>query len=691
MHQSPDPLKLLLIPICSVLVVAHCAAADDTTLEEIVVHGELRTSALDDTASSVSVIALSNRQAGTLNHLEEVLSQAPNVNFSSGASRARFIQIRGIGERGQFSEPLNPSVGLLLDGVDMSGIGTVATLFDIEQVEVFRGPQGTLYGANALAGLINVTSQAPTDEFFASVALDAGEFDARGAGAVLSGPISDKIGARLAVRTYRDDGFIDNAFLDREDTARHDEQTLRGKLVWASTEDSEATITFGRVVVNNGYDNFSLDNNRITLSDEPGQDNQETNYGSVRWSTVLPSALRLVASVGHASSEIDYGYDEDWTFEGFHPFGYSSTDRYQRDRQTTTLDVRLLSDTTLAAGTTGWVVGLFGLTQGVDLKRSYTFLPRTFLSDYDVDRMAIYGEVTRYVSDRLRLTAGLRTEQHRADYSDSDGARFSPKDSLLGGRLQVERDLASGALLYAGVTRGYKVGGFNTDGSLDVDLREFDPEVLWNAEIGLKHRWWNDRLQVRGALFYMWRDDVQINTSIVRERADGSSEFIEFTGNGAEGTNFGGEVELDFSVTDRLSIFANVGLLDTKFKGYTNGAGDDLSGREQAQAPRYQFYAGVDYSTDAGWFTRIDVEGRDEYFFSDSHDLQSGAYEMIHVAVGYESDRWSLRLWVRNLTDEDVAVRGFFFGNDPRDGYTDRGFTQLGEPRRVGVSVAIDW
>ena len=132
-------------------------------------------------------------------------------------------------------------------------------------------------------------------------------------------------------------------------------------------------------------------------------------------------------------------------------------------------------------------------------------------------------------------------------------------------------------------------------------------------------------------------------------------------------------------------------LLETKFKDYTNGAGDDLSGREQAQAPRYHFHAGVDYSTDAGWFTRIDVEGRDEYFFSDSHDLRSGAYEMIHVAVGYESDRWSLRLWARNLSDEDVAVRGFFFGNDPRDGYTDRGFTQLGEPRRVGVSVAIDW
>ena len=89
----------------------------------------------------------------------------PNVNYSKGSSRARYFQIRGIGERGQFDEPLNSSVGLLIDGIELSGIGTVATLFDVKQIEVLRGPQGTLYGANALAGLINVVTNKPTDIF----------------------------------------------------------------------------------------------------------------------------------------------------------------------------------------------------------------------------------------------------------------------------------------------------------------------------------------------------------------------------------------------------------------------------------------------------------------------------------------------------------------------------------------------
>ena len=177
MCQLGSQSKILYLVLLALLWGAQTVDANDSVVEEIVVHGELRDNTLMSTPSSVSVISLIDWRAGTVNHLEELLSRAPNVNFSSGASRGRFIQIRGIGERGQFSEPLNPSVGLLLDGVDMSGIGTAATLFDIKQVEIFRGPQGTVYGANALAGLINITSNDPTENFYARLTLDAGKFD----------------------------------------------------------------------------------------------------------------------------------------------------------------------------------------------------------------------------------------------------------------------------------------------------------------------------------------------------------------------------------------------------------------------------------------------------------------------------------------------------------------------------------
>ena len=125
-------------------------------------------------------------------------------------------------------------------------------------------------------------------------------------------------------------------------------------------------------------------------------------------------------------------------------------------------------------------------------------------------------------------------------------------------------------------------------------------------------------------------------------------------------------------------------------KDFIDSSGRDLDGREQAQAPNYQFFAGAEYFFDERWSLRVEVEGKDEYFFSASHTERSDAYELFNVSLAYAADGWSARLWGRNLSDEDVFVRGFFFGNDPRDGYTERGFTQLGEPRQYGLSVSFE-
>ena len=142
-------------------VLISTATVANTAIEEVIVTADFRDTSLLKTAASITVFdsqTITRRQA---RHLEQLLNLAPNVNFSSGASRGRFLQIRGIGERSQFIEPLNPSVGILVDGIDFTGIAGAATTMDIAQVEILRGPQGTLYGANALAGLINLRSNQP--------------------------------------------------------------------------------------------------------------------------------------------------------------------------------------------------------------------------------------------------------------------------------------------------------------------------------------------------------------------------------------------------------------------------------------------------------------------------------------------------------------------------------------------------
>ncbi len=661
-------------------------------IEEIIVGADYRQSELNDIASSVSVLNADLIEKKNAQHLEDVLINAPNVNFASGASRARFYQIRGIGERGQFAEPLNPSVGVIIDGVDFSGIGNAALLYDVEQVEVLLGPQGTRYGSNALAGLINLQSKAPTRETRYGLKLESGNYDSTGAAGYVSGSVTERIRYRLSAQSIKSDGFNTNLFLNAE-TNKREENLFRGKLAYSSSDHTELELTASVIDIDNGYDAFSLDNVRDTLSDEPGFDRQQSGILSGKLTLNQFENFRIEALLGLANSDTAYGYDEDWVFAGFHPWEYSSTDQYFRDRQTRSAEIRFVSSDTerIFSGTTDWVFGLYSLQQDVELRRAYTFLPADFTSFFDTDRFALYGETNTQINDRWSLSLGVRGEIFDAAYLDSNAVGFSPDENLFGGKISLKYRVPNNALIYGSISRGYKVGGFNTDGTLDANLRAFNPEKLLNYELGYKGSILDDRLQTQTALFYMNRDDVQISSSVVRVRDDGSSEFIDYVGNAAAGTNYGIEFSANYFATGSSVLYGSLGLLKTEYKNFVNSAGDDLSGREQAHAPEYQFTVGIDVAINSDLNFDLNVQGKDSFFFSDSHSVRSQSYELINVSLSYQWNAWQLTLWGRNTGDEDYLVRGFFFGNDPRDSYTARGFTQLGEPARYGLTLNADF
>ena len=679
-----------LIAAFSLLLLSCARAGGQPPFEEIVVTGEFRERPLEEVPGSISVLRAEQIEGRPARHLEEVLALAPNVTIAGGSSRSRFFQIRGIGERGQFDAPLNPSVGLIIDGVDLSTAASAATLFDVEQIEIFRGPQGTRYGANALAGLINVRTRAPTNEFEARAGVEAANYEEWTMNGAVSGPLGERVSGRLAAQIHHGDGFIDNTFLGREDTNGRDELGARGKLRWLAGENTTVDALLGYVDLDNGYDAFSLDNDRSTRSDKPGRDAQETAFGGIDVAWDRPDGFAVEASTALASTDSVYGYDEDWTYVGFHPFGYSSTDYYFRDRRTLTAELRVLSKEAgrMFGGSTDWVAGVYALDSDADLRREYTFFEGPFTSGFAIERLAFFGQLDAALSPRTTLTAGIRYEDHRSTYADSEGVAFSPEDDLLGWRITADRALTDALTGYVAVSRGYKAGGFNTDGTLDADLRQYDPETLTNFELGLKGRFF-DRLETRLALFHMARDDVQIASSLTRVRDDGSTEFIQFIGNAAEGTNSGLEAELVFAITERLQLNASLGLLDSEYESFINSAGQNLGGREQAHAPSHQIAVMARYDFANDWYAELGAEGRDAFYFSDSHALRSDDYRLFNAAVGFARGAWDVRLWGRNLTDEDRFIRGYFFGNDPRIDYTPRGYTQLGEPRRVGLSVSF--
>ena len=678
-----------LVPILPFFLLPFCSSFSSAQnwIEEVVVRGEFRATSLRELPSSASVL-LPEKSAAVVNHLEDVISRSANVNFSSGSSRARYFQIRGIGERGQFIEPINPSVGLLYDGVDLSGIGTAANIFDVSQVEILRGPQGTVYGANSIAGTINIISSDPTEEFEGSIEAETGDYGAFGVGLVLSGPVNSTSGYRLSVKDFRHDGFVENVYLDRKDTNAKEEQIIRFKYK-SKGENSQWHLNLGKVNVNNGYDSFSLDNDRLSRSDQPGLDDQDTTFFSLLVKNNMSEHVDLELSGGLASSDISYGYDEDWTFVGFDPWEYSSTDLYERDVETFSYQARMVS--TINPSNKGdelsWVLGAYGYHHDLNLTRRYMYLEADFTSRYKVDRFAIYGEVEKKLSKVWVLSLGLRGEETRLSYRDSSKLIYDPDEFMGGGRIQIERRLNKEQLIYASANRGYKSGGFNTDGSIDEDLRLFSGEALWNFETGYKALFLEDKVQAQVTVFRMQRRDIQVPTSIVRQRADGSSEFVEYTGNAAEGFNQGLELDLVIQATGRLKIDASFGVLDTEFSSYLSANELELVGREQAHAPGYQFFIGAEYMLQTDWLFQIELEGKDEFFFSESHNSKSKSYELINVGITFLRDSWEGRVWIKNLADNNYFVRGYNFGNDPRNFYESQLWTQLGYPRNFGLSV----
>jgi len=681
---------LLLLGCCSILATPAISAE----LEEVVVMADYRDLNDAQLATSITVISSAVVRQRAAQHFEEIINSIPNFNVSGGTGRSRFFQIRGIGERSQFIEPINPSVGLLIDNVDYSGAGSIATMMDVAQIEVLRGPQGTRYGANALAGLINITTRNPEPEYATSLKANVGDYGHRTLGLTTTGPITALSSFRLAAETHQSDGYYANSFLNRDDVNQRDETSLRGKLQLISAPDAdlawETLLTLANTNVDNGYDAFTLDNSRTTLSDQPGHDRQESTSLALDTTLHLASVdLQLLASLGNTDSE--YGYDEDWTFVGIHPDGYSAFDDYLRRRDTLNLEARVISNQPIKTGSlsTDWLVGIYALQTREDLTRIYTY-DSDFNSEFDFTNLAIFTQLDTSITDQWQFSTGLRLEQRDASYKDSRAVAFNPKENFWGGRLALQYFPNEGKMLYTSLSRGYKAGGFNTDGSLDADLRQFDAEYLVELELGAKLSLADDTLQLKVAIFYDQRRDQQVKSSQLRVRANNSTEFVEYLGNAARGTNRGFELESRWLTHDNLTLFANIGLLQARFDEFVNEAGENLAGRDQAQAPAYTYNLGANIDT-GRWHTSISVDGKDEFYFSDRHSLTSTAYTLLNANISYIQPRWKLSFWGRNLTNKDYTIRGFgSFGNDPRKGYITEPYVQYGEPRMIGVSAEYE-
>jgi outer membrane receptor protein involved in Fe transport len=675
---------------------APASAKDIHELPDFVVTGSLWESDLTRTTASVTAFD-SERLAGDTQHFGDLINTIPNLSWSATSSRPRYIQIRGIGENSQFEgETPDSSVRFLLDDLDFTGLGTIGNLFDVQQVEVLRGPQAGAYGVNAAGGVIKIVTNEPTSEWRGQVEGTIGNDSLFAGGFALGGPLLEDDPERLTFRfsayQLQQDGFRDNQFHGKDDTNERDELNTRLKLRWIANEDWQWDATLFYADADNGYDEWSLDNTRFdTFSDEPGRDEQESFATSLRGKWTGLDKVEVTTITSFTDTDYLNTFDGDWANPVDKPDTYVGSAITERERQRWSEEIRF--DSTDQEDAFGfidrWTAGVYFEDFEEDTAFDFIFegFPDPFETTLETQTISFYGQGTHLLGDKTRLTLGLRAEYYEletdVDFRDIPESENNPDfdDWLFGGKLTLEHDLSDTQTVFASITKGYKAGGANIFPGLEPDVPTgYDTEDLWNYEIGLRAEWLEGSIVTQVTLFYLDREDAQLRSS-----AGQGIDFTYATANAGDAEHYGTEGEATWSINKNWAISAGLGLLETEL----DSTGDQLS-----SAPNYTYNARIDYVAENGFFANFEVTGSDEFFESNNPDNRDqrtrSEFIVYNAAIGYSYENWTLTLWGRNLFDEEYEKRVFFFGNEGPD-YTAARYENPADPQQFGVTLNYEW
>jgi outer membrane receptor protein involved in Fe transport len=695
-------IKPLLLPLFIASVSLRAQTADaPVRLEPLRVTADLWESPLSRLPASVTVLDEQTLTANAARHFGDVVNQVPNLTWTGGTSRPRYLQIRGIGENSQYEgETPDSAVRFLVDDFDFTGLGTAATLFDVKQVEVLRGPQAGAFGANAAGGLVRLVSVAPTSVWSGQIQGSLGGDDLREGGFAVGGPLiatrPEELMIRLAVQKHESDGFRHNVTLN-QDTNAQDEFSTRLRVTWNPSPAWKWEAAGFYSDVDDGFDEFALNNNgRLTYSDQPGRDEQRSKAVSLRGTFSGWNAARVTTITSGTWTKSLYSYDDDWTAAS-----YAGFSELHRDRDVFNEEVRLDSvETRQALGVIDrWTLG--GFFSRLTEKSGYTdedpYDLRGLATRYTSENSALFGQAARDLTTHTRIIVGLRAERIEIDGrgiktrfrkmagTNDPAVVFRPSfdDTLFGGKITLEQDLSAHQVAFASVTRGYKGGGINVDARISppADPLTYATEDLWNYEVGVRGSWIDQRLTGEFTVFYLLRSHTQ-----VRDSAGFGGSYRFFTANGNDADVHGLEASAAFAVTKAWSLHGSLAQLGSQLDRFTLTNGNSGGGRELANAPHYGYTLGARYQTSNGLFATADWQGRGRQFDSNNQNEARRPFQVVNATLGFAWNEWTVTVWARNLFDKRYEKRVFFFGNEDPD-YVETRYEDRADPRQIGVTA----
>jgi iron complex outermembrane receptor protein len=701
------------VPQAQAAAANESAATRSSGLEEIVVTAEKRSEGLQNIPIAITAVTGETLARAGVNEVGDLVQLAPSLQFGTRSTNV-FIAMRGIGQAGQ-DIGSQSGVTVALDGVPLLNHFMMNPVFmDIERVEVLRGPQGTIAGRNATGGAINVYSKAPTDVTGGEVAFTVGNYARLGVKGFVNGALSDTTSARLSFQTERADGWLYNGFRkSRNDNM--DLSQVRGQLLFEPSSTFSIRGLFD-YTADRGNPSFALllrraDPNRPTVVELPGYPHPRNDIENLTFyinepnqrdvvdyratviaSLELGSETTLTSTTGYINHNIDLtNVDVDAT-----PVPTSKFELIGLYAKQFTQELTLTTDLSDRADL---VAGLFYMRGDSSEPLYLTFGALVnylvYLPEEKLDSYAGYAQFRYNLTEQLRVTLGGRyTIDEKSYFMDANAGGFKAvleadnRWAAFTPRAVLDFTPTDDSLLYASVSRGFKSGGFNTLGDITRPVNTFNPEYVWNYELGVRLALFDRKLRFGLTGFYadytnlqqtVFRFDPVTQVRFPRVENSSSAEIkgveFEFQAAPAVGLNFGGAVTwLDakfgkFCNNDPLypTRPTDPGCVGATFQGEPLPPGaTDLTGNRLAQAPDWQYSLYGQYivpiSNALEITARADYKWQDRVFFDIYNNPQNSqeSYGLLNasIALGAQDQSWTLTGWIRNAFDERYISQG---------------------------------
>lgn len=663
------------------------SANKNVPLDEIVVT-DFKQNKRNLTSTAVSTINVQQLHNQQIVNLKELTAIMPNFYMPDYGSYANTpVYIRGIGTKSKGS-----AVGFYVDGVPhFESSAFNIDLSDIAAVNVFRGPQGTLYGRNTIAGIINVYTHNPLDYQRTRIKVGYGRYNDFIAQASNYAKISEKFGISTAASYHHNDGMFTNHFLN-EKADKLNEGEGRIGLYWRPTTNwllhLNSTLTYSE---QNGYPYAPYD----IVKDEllPISYNRNSTYRRLISSTGLNAQyennhISFNSQTSYQFIKSHQGLDQDFTPQDV----YFVDNSYHQNM--------LSQELTLKSNDKGryqWIIGLFGMLLHSNQFAETSYFTRDFstpttyknpTAGYAIYHQSSYNiwrglsttvglrfdyehAKTTYNQDKTTLSTGVTT--HAKDFVSSASFRqFTPKFTL---QYLTNKD----NLYYISITRGYKPGGFNTIFKTDAE-RSYDPEYSWNYEVGTRLKFFNGRLTAEADLFYIdWRH-MQTTYTV-----PGVGNVIA---NAGHTDSKGFELSLAYHPIKSLQLNLNYGYTHARYLEYKKSAREDFSGNRLPMVPNHTLSLNGTYTImPAGWFDKIifntGLTGLGRIYWADDNIVRQNFYATLNAKVSLTKGIFTWEVWGKNLTATDYMAYGFKASQG--------NYAQRGKPLTFGTAVSVSF